>query len=229
MSGLIKSGAGISSVRSFPLTNVAAVRPILSPEDEERERLRRKVDALEKELDSRDASLTKLRKEVDEAHIRGKSEGHSAGLADAGKRDADRLSLLEQALSCVGMELKQSLSSLERLAALLARDCLAIILGNPDYRHELLEQIIVAQIAKIEKSLLVEIELSAEDFPDAETIAAAADKAGIGAASLIAIADLPPGDCVMKLRLGYQEIGINQQWDVLRARLEELSQPEEPV
>jgi hypothetical protein len=33
----------------------------------------------------------------------------------------------------------------------------------------------------------------------------------------------------MKLRLGHQEIGINQQWDVLRARLEELSQPEEPV
>lgn len=229
MSGIIKSGAGISSVRSFPLTNAAAIRPIPSPEEEERERLRRKVDALEKELELRETSLTKLRKDVDEAYVHGKTEGHSAGLAGAQKRDADRLSLLEQALADANTELKQNLSSLERLAALLARDGLAIILGNPDYRRELLEQIIAAQIVKIEKSLLVEIALSAEDFPNAETLSAAANRAGIDAAALIATADILPGDCVMKLRLGHQEIGINQQWDVLRARLEELSQPEETV
>lgn len=226
MSGLIKSDSamGLSAVRPLPRPTAADTRP--SPEEDERRRLRQHVSALEKELAQRDLAITRLRDDVDEAHRQGKAAGYQSGLADAETRDADRLAALEKAMTRAAAELKESLSSLERLSTLLARDGLDMVLGDPDYRGEILAKIIAAEVAKIEKSALVEIRLSQEDFADEGELSDLAKRVGVAPTMLLATDELSSGGCVMKLRLGQQEIGLRQQWSVLRARLEELAAPE---
>jgi flagellar biosynthesis/type III secretory pathway protein FliH len=231
MSAIIKSGstAGLAAVRSLSSVNALASRKVPSKEDEERERLLRRVSVLEGESVQRDAAIADLRAEIDAAFARGKAAGREDGLAEAERREAERLSLLEKAMGEAGRDLAGSLSSLERLAALLARDSLEVILGDPAYRQELLAALIAKQVAQVEKSALVEISVSVDDFPTRSSLSDIAGKAGLGARIFATSADIAPGGCTMRFRLGSQEIGIDQQWGAVRERLAELSLPVAPA
>lgn len=223
MSRLIKSSSvsGLAAVRT--LSHALAVREAPSKQDEENERLRRRVAALEAEQRRSDASIASLRVEAEAAFEQGKSEGRQLGLAEAATREEDRLDLLAEALGSAHAEFAKSLASLERLAPVLARDALDMMLGNPDYRSELMEGAIAAELAKIEKAMVVAIIVSGADFPDAHSVSTAAKHLGVQPSLFAATAEIPSGHCTMKLRLGAQEIGISQQWGILRERLAELS------
>jgi flagellar biosynthesis/type III secretory pathway protein FliH len=229
MSAIIKSSSaqGLSSVRPLPVANIVPLDEVRSKEEAERERLQKRIAILEGDLRQSETANAGLRAEVEATFVQGKAQGHEEGFAAAEKREGERLSLLESALHD-GLEvLATSLASLERLSLLLARDALEIILGDPDYRREILEKIIASQVAKIEKAALVEIAVSAEDFPEKRPLSALAKRSGIGSATMVASSDISSGNCLMKLRLGSQEIGLQQQWGALRDRFAELSLPQE--
>lgn len=226
MSGIIKSGnlADLSVVR--PVAVPAAISAASIRQEEERERSHKRIAALEEDLHKRDASITALRADVERAFEEGKTQGHAAGLAEAQDRQAERLSLLDNAVRQALEKMSTDLSSLERLAAVLARECLDKILGSPDDHAELLGQIISKQIAKIDKVMLLGIEVSQQDFPDDEALAALGKRIGLSAVALTARDDMASGGCVMQLRLGRMNIGIDRQWGALREVLDEMALPE---
>lgn len=226
MSGIIKSGnlADLSAVRSIAVPSPVSAASMKL--EEERERARKRIAALEEDLRKRDASIVALRADVDRAFEEGKAQGHNAGLAEAQDRQTERLSLLDDALHQANAELSKGLSSLDRLAALLARECLDKILGSSADHAELLGRIISTQIAKIDKAMLLGIEVSRQDFSDDEMLAVLRKPSGLPSIALTARDDLPSGGCVMQLRLGRMNIGIDQQWSALREVLGEMALPE---
>jgi flagellar biosynthesis/type III secretory pathway protein FliH len=221
MSRVIKSGGGLSLVR--PLT----VKPVPPPRDEERERLERRCDFLEAELRQREQVFSATRLEVTEAFARGRNEGHRDGLAEAERKDAERLSALKEAIETAQAELAERFRSLDRLALLVAKDCLDKMLDDPDYRQDILRGLITAQAAKLEASALLSVVVSAEDFPDGSELAAFAEQIGLAATQINASRELVSGACTMQLRLGALEIGLNQQWGAISDVLGQLATAED--
>src|SRR5690348_16605288 len=167
MSALIKSG-GFSDIGVVhPVTSFPAS---VSPVEQERDRLGGRIAFLEAELGQRDDIIAEVRAAAVKAFEDGKVEGRKLGVADADRRENERLSLLEKGVRQALSDLKSSLLSLERLAALLARECLDIMLGDPEHRTETLRRLIAAQMPKLEKSLVVAITVSNEDFQSADAL-----------------------------------------------------------
>ena len=214
----------LARVKKLPIP--ARISPVVKSEDES-DRLSQRIVALEAELHQREATISRLHGEVEDALTRGKEEGRKEGLAAADDRQNERLRVLENGLERAQDEFAASLASLERLAALLARDCLDIMFGDSEYREEMLGGLIAAQMAKIEKSALLAVVLSQQDFADKSALTKFAKRTGVAAMRFSLDADLPSGACLMRLKLGNHEIGIGQQWGVLRDHLNELSLPED--
>ncbi|MEI9997603.1 MAG: hypothetical protein WDM91_23615 [Rhizomicrobium sp.] len=224
-------------IKSHSVTELAAVRPfagqmppapvvVLPRLDEERERLRRAVAALEGELRRRDVEIEVLRTDVEQAFEDGKAKGREAGLAEARDRQEERLAALEAAARKAQGEVSSGLASLERLAPLLARDCVDKILGEASGYAELIGPIVVRQLADIDRAMLLRIEVSHRDFPDAAALSALGHRLAPLAVDIVADAQMAPGGCVMVLKLGRMHVGIDQQWTALRDVLGEMAAPE---
>ena len=224
MSAIIKS----SNVTDLAVRPIAVPPPVpqISQAEEERERLQRKIADLERELRQRDAAIAELRLEVERALERGTAEGRTIGLAEAEDRQSERLALLKKGVEQAQSALSENLASLERLSAVLARECVDIILGDAEDRAEFLSSIVSAQIAKLDQAMILAVEVSDQDFPDEEALAALAERTGVASRMFSLRADMAPGGCVMTLRLGRMEIGLNQQWSTLRELLGEMALPE---
>jgi flagellar biosynthesis/type III secretory pathway protein FliH len=227
MSGIIKLGdhaADHARVRPFGLD---ALAPPLSRLEEERDRLRLQIGILESELRQKDSALTGSRAEVERAFVRGNAEGHAAGLSEAQDLQTERVAVLESTALQAQKHLTESLVSLERLAALLARETLDIVLGDPLHRADAVSKIVGAQTSKFEKSALLNITLSHADFPDKKSLSDLAKRIDVPAVRLGTNDELASGACMMTLRLGSLDVGIDQQWGVLRDLLGEIAESED--
>jgi type III secretion protein L len=182
---------------------------------------------LEAELRERDEAIRTLRADVERAFEQGKEEGRGAGFSQAEDRQAERLSLLEAGIRAAQAKFSDSMTSLDRLSVVLAQDCLEIILGSGADRADLVRRIIAAQVGHVEKSMLLEIEVSHEDFPDSESLAALSRKLGLPADMLAADRGLVSGDCMINLRLGRMNVGVRQQWGALKDLLSQMALPAE--
>ncbi|HWA90275.1 MAG TPA: hypothetical protein VG889_09590 [Rhizomicrobium sp.] len=221
MSAVIKSAQGLGVTR--PL-GVVAVKPPPSPLEEERGRLVQRIAALESEIAQRDATITELRAEIPRALEKGLAEGRAIGFSEAQDRQSERLALLGISLGKAQADFKESLGALDRLAALLTRECLDVILGDPKHRAQSVRKIVTGQIAKIEKSSVVAIELSKADFPDDEALAEVARENGLAAAAFSANDGMKPGGCRIALKLGTLEVGLDRQWTSLAAVLNNIAE-----
>ena len=228
MSGVIKSAnlAGHSTVRSLAEPSPAASIIPLSKHDEERDAFLRRITRLEEELRRRDLEVAEFDARIEQAREGGEQQGYESGLIAARERQDDRLALLERSMREALTVLQANIASLSRLSPLLARDCVDIIMGDGDERAELVSRIIQAQLAKIDRSMVCDIHLSRQDFPDDTDLVALSRKIGGASLHLVAQHDLPSGACLMTLKLGRMSIGIDQQWPVLRDLLAELAQAE---
>jgi len=224
MNGIIKSGmlGDRSSIR--PLS-AAAATVALSPFDEEFNRLRQRITFLEDEIRQRDSSIERLNADVKRASEEGAEQGRVAGLAEAKDLQLERLQLLEENLRKAGAGLTEKLLSLERLSCILALECLDIMLGRSEDRASVLEAIIGTQVANVGKAMLLRIDVSPEDFPDRAAIAEIGRRIGLSDAILTTNDDLKSGACVMVLRLGQIEIGVDRQWGTLREILDDMAMP----
>jgi flagellar biosynthesis/type III secretory pathway protein FliH len=223
MSALIKSGnsADFSTVRA--LAALRAETPIVSAIDEERDRVGRQLTALQAEIQTRDSEITLLHAEIEQAHKRGLEEGRERGRSEAEDRQASRVALLERSLGLAQESVADGIKALEQLAVLLARDCLDIILGNADYRSELVTEIVRTQAVRVERAMLVDVKVSREDFSDQESLNAIAERAGVTTSVLSTKTDMPSGDCLITLRLGSIDVGLGRQWGVLRETLDQIA------
>ncbi|MEJ0027188.1 MAG: hypothetical protein WDN01_14260 [Rhizomicrobium sp.] len=222
MSGIIKSGSAdestsVRAIVTFPIAPPAAVV------DVERERLKRRLAELEGELRQRDGAIAELRRNVDGAERRGRIIGREEGLADAQDRQNERLEILAGAVSAARRELSDRLQAIESLAVSLAHDGLEIVFANAGERGELVADAIRAQVAKLDKDLVLTIEVSAEDFASAGLLA---ERLGVPAA-MVTLAQAASGHCLIGLRLGRMDVGIDRQWGRLRELLVDMTQSAE--
>jgi flagellar biosynthesis/type III secretory pathway protein FliH len=218
MSGIIKS---LDRARHGEIRPLA--RPSQPPQEDEQDRLRARIAQLETEMRQRDQVQAGLRADIDAALLRGKDEGRAAGLREAEDRQAARLALLEKNLRDARARMDEGFASLERLAVLVAEECLDTILGERKYRAGALRKIVAKQLAGIEKSALLAIELSSIDFADAEALAAVESDVASSKVAVSASAEIAPGGCRMTLRLGRMDVGIDRQWGTLRTVLGEIA------
>jgi flagellar biosynthesis/type III secretory pathway protein FliH len=227
MSGIIKSAnhAGLSAVRHLgePLA-AASVIPI-GKHDEERETLLRRISKLEEDLRRRELEAEELATYAERAREEGTEQGYESGLIAAQDRQSERLDLLERSLQKAQADLSDSLGSLSRLSALLAQDCVDIVLGNAGDRAEFITRIAQAQIAKLDRAMLCDVNLSRLDFPDDQSIGSLVQRLGGPHIHCVARDDLPSGACIMTLKLGRISVGIDQQWPALRTVLDQLALP----
>lgn len=218
MSKVIKLGEDRSSVR--PLSTLRALTNSAIPDD--KEPLRRRIAVLESEIGQREETISGLRLEVERSFNRGLEQGRAEGRSEAEDKQAQRLACLATNLQQARALLADRLASLERLAPLLAQECLEKILGAGSDRRALLETIIAKQVAAIERSMVLGVEVSRSDFPEQEALVAMAEKHGLSSSQMVATGTQKSGDCVITLRLGRLEIGINQQWGHASRLLAEL-------
>lgn len=223
MTGVIKAAdySAMGNVRALP-TSI----PFPKKEDEEQERLRKRISGLEEELRQRDQAIAQLREDRAEAFSQGKSEGLALGAEAAARQDAERLALLRETLMQASADVRERLSTLERLAPLLTQECLDILLADRDFHSELISRTLAKYLKTIERDLVLDISVARKDFPDQETLAVLADACGADCARITAHDDLEAGACRVRLRLGEDDIGLHQQWSRLRNVLANLALPE---
>lgn len=228
MSSIIKSAnvSGQTDVHTLAGHASAAQIIPIGKHDEERDNLLRRIAWLEEQLRQRSVETDNLRAEVTRARDDGREQGYEIGLAAAQDRQSERLRLLEKSMMQAQTAAVECLTSLSRLSTLLAQDCVDIILGDASDRTEFISSIIETQLAKIDRAMLISIDVSRLDFPNDQLIAALVEKRRLSSVSVKAADDMPSGSCVINLRLGRIAVGINQQWPALKAVLDEMSLPE---
>jgi type III secretion protein L len=215
VTGIIKPGAAGFDGRIRPLV-FDGFRASSAPEpDPELVGLRRRVADLEVLMAERDAAAERLAAAVEAAFADGEAEGREAGRSEAEDRSGEALALLRASADRAAAALEKRLEAADRLAALLAKTCLAKMFGNRDARSDLVRGLISHQIEALREEMIVEVRVSTEDFASAEAAAAAAP------ACAVTVSDaLSSGDCTIRLQLGALDIGLGQQWGVLRAALD---------
>lgn len=226
MSAIIKSGntGGLAMVRPVIAQPTGALP---GPPETDSDRYERRITALTDELRQRDEAVAALRREVEQALERGKAEGRQLGLREAQDREAERLQRLEKTLEQAQSSFQASLAATERLAVLIARECLAKLLGDPDARADLIYSLVRAQLERIDRASLLAVDVSAADFSDDTALETLIAQSGLGEICVKAKGDVPSGGCTMTLRLGKIDIGLDQQWGAISAFLHDMASPGE--
>jgi flagellar assembly protein FliH len=206
MSGLLKSG----SAAQPPVRAAEPPRP-----DPELARLREALAEAEQKLTEQDRLLGEIPAAIEGAL----AEGEEKGRAQAAEREAERLAIIGKAAEQALAGYAEGMAELERLAALLARTCLDRMLLADAGRTETVAALLRGQLTRLETETAVRIQVSAEDFPSPEALAALAP----APCEIIASPSLREGDCTIQLQLGTLDIGIGQQWGALRDALEEMA------
>jgi len=220
MSGVIKLAeqAGQAAINRLPRERIVR----RSPEEEEMDRLRGRIAELEAESGKHEKAMAALRTDAFEA---GQKTGHQAGLREAQDRQDERLTLLEAALGEAVGELRLGIEEMERIAVAIARESLDMMFDEAEQRSSLVVDLIHKQVSKIDRSLLLELLVSSEDFPDDAALSLVAARIGLSPRTITAGGHVKPGDCEMRMQLGRIEIGLNRQWGAIAEALAEMSQP----
>lgn len=221
LSGLIKLAAA-ATITSRPI----AVRPptqrteaVDSDIAPALEAANLQLEELRRRLDDRDIQVDRLKADVVTARREGEAAGRVGGRKEADDRANARLAALEAGIAAAMISLTSELAEMERLAVLLARDCLDKLLGAENGRASLVVDLIRHQVTMIEDRSVLDVSVSGHDFT-ADTVAAAGAADGAERSYDVSIDHaLPPGGCRMRLRLGTLTVGIDQQWGVLHAAL----------
>ncbi len=216
MTGLIKNGPDPALLGIRPI----AAAPILR--DDRGTRLRREVERLKTALEEKEAAAETLDAAREQARQDGFDQGYLVGLAAADDGRHEREARLAKGIEAALADKQTMLADSERLAALLARECLARMFGDVADRAALVSDLIARQLARIDAASVVAVSVSAQDFdpPSLARLAAHFDQDTI---SVRASGDLPSGSCKFGLVLGELDLGLDQQWSVLRALLEEFA------
>lgn len=218
MRSVLKSGTGAVARAVRPLGFVQEI----SLQEQEHERLRGEIVRLQAELRAATASLMQEESRTAESYEAGRASGQAEGLSLAAQDDARRLELLQNTIEAALQQLRAQMAIVEEAGSLLARDCLEILFGETTSWDAALKQVLKLQLSKLDAALVLGIELSRSDFPDATALANIAIHNGLRPGKVVAREDFAPGSCIIRLRLGEIDVGIPQQWSILRKTLEQI-------
>jgi len=155
-----------------------------------------------------------------EAFERGRAEGEQAALVHFEKDWSVQQAAFLEALGTCVVQVDRRFAELEAFALDLAETALAQIVGDRVQRREVMAATIAHHLGALEMDTVVAIQVSAEDVPDAESIAGRLTPA---MASRIRIADdLASGACRVDLLAGSLNLGLAEQAARLAETMERL-------
>jgi len=150
-----------------------------------------------------------------------RQSAHAEGLA-AGRRESDALlAAIGEAASAAHTSAREALAGASTTALMLARSALGKILGDADNWPAMIADIIAQRRADVDAALLLDIRVSAADFPDPEALSRVAGPDE--AIKISADSKLASGHCVFALRLGDMEVGPALQGTKLLAFFDDLA------
>lgn len=205
MSALIKQ-ASADVKRAMPLSKRAIEITALETKPDLRDA---EIEMLRGQTDQLEAELAQAKKAKDEA----RDAGRKAGLAEAERQEAARISLLKETLTDAVTAFETRLEILDGLAPQLARAALEKLCVPPDNWTTLIEAMIKRQLAVVRRSTVVALRVSPADFDEA---AAAALDARFDP-------DLGSGAARIELKLGLIDLDVRDQWSALVALLDEMA------
>jgi flagellar assembly protein FliH len=222
VNAVIKQGApGAAPTRNPLATDVAShpAEPVISVEVLA---LRRQVEQLTQDLARREREAERLRAGVARAYRDGEADGRKRGREESDARRGEALAMLDRGVRSACEQFAAAMTQLDGLAAAVAREALAKLIGDPARHGELLSAAIHHQFAQIEAGSVVAVLVSGADFERTELAHLAASLAQRGVAFSCSDA-LDEGECQIRLRLGALDIGLPQQWERLDQTLRALA------
>lgn len=144
-------------------------------------------------------------------------EGFSAGAKSVESAQQQWLEKLQTGIDLAIKKLDEKLVMVERLSVEMARLAIDKVLGSDEARPQLLQQIVRHQMSLLSEPATVRVRLSERDlsrFPD--VLEALEASYGAGMVQIVQDAQLAPGGCVLELRLGQVDAGIDTQLDSIR-------------
>ena len=160
-----------------------------------------------------------------QARSDGIAEGRRAAIDEFDHSRTEALDRLETACNRALEHFSRSILSVEKLATLIAQAVLdQLLLGDAHYL-DIARQVIAARIKEIDRSSVVRVLVSAEDFPDQVELDQLADLCGIDQTVIKQMADLKIGQCRIELTLGVLDVGLRQQWDRLNQHMSDVPGP----
>ncbi|HYF23059.1 MAG TPA: hypothetical protein VD929_06640 [Caulobacteraceae bacterium] len=218
MTRIVKNAEG-GSVRTFR-PGEASPAPAATPPNPEIVALKVEAEALARSLSQAKEDGARAREDARTAF----AEGRDAGLQEADDGARERLALLRAGLARAQERHAAQIEALERLAVEIAREALSKMLGDRDLHADLLARAVRARMAAIEADTVLKIEVSSEDFPNADDLDALS--IAIGGVEVKASGKTGSGECRIETTLGGFEVGIGRQWSRLQPVLDALAAPE---
>lgn len=223
MSGLIKAGTVlVSGERRSTLQTAVEAAPTAA----DLQALR--IAELEKSLQDTAARLSALGKSAEhrekQAYERGRQEGQQAGQEQAQNRHDEQLKALTLGIAKACEAFEQSLvETSRRLSIDLAQAALGRVLGDRSRHGELIVASVGHHLAALSHDSVLAIEVSSADFPSEDALREAfADTGGVPSQRLVAEAGRPAGSCVIRLKLGRLDLGLDSQGRRLDAAFDTL-------
>ncbi|WP_425999060.1 hypothetical protein [Caulobacter sp. DWR1-3-2b1] len=219
--GLIRSAAaGQARVRGLPTATPApAAPPPPSALELENAALQGRIEDLQEALEAARDEATAHELALAKAVAEARDEGIVAGRGQADEGREAALDLLAEGLERAIAAQSARVDTLEVLATQVARSGLEQVLGPGAPQAQLVSAIIAEQIRRLAGETVVRIEVSAQDFPDAQALAELAE--GRGGIDIVALERLSAGGCHLGLRLGALEVGAADQWSHVRRVLDD--------
>lgn len=218
MSRLIKASSAAmgETVSRWPTVESPKPTTIAAPEESQLAQLLALIETKDKEI-------AMLQAAVEEARAAGEEAGRLAMELEIQDSREAQLTLLRASFEQARQDLADRLQSLEQLAVGIADAAIEKMLGEDADRRAIVVTLIRRQLAKLERHAIVAVEVSRPDFPHTAEIAALAAQLGVEAGMLVASEELASGDCRLRLKLGSADIGLGQQWNAIRSRIEALA------
>ena len=178
------------------------------------------IECLSARIISLEAEVQRLNKAVITARNEGECEGRTQAKSDFETQRAEAHVQLEAGLSHALEQWSAKLDEVDRLAIMIAGVALERLLLSPENRLSTLTALVAAQVRALDRSSILRIKVSHEDFLDSEALAELARSCAIDGVIIEQALDLCAGDCTIQLTLGSIDVGLNQQWSAIRSFLE---------
>lgn len=209
---LIKAAHAQALLRPLDGQRAGASAATAAPSADPAILLGQRIAELEEELDL-------LKSGIGDRLEKARAEGLEAGRRERDEKSAERLALIGAGIEDALATWETKLSSTGQLAIIIAKGALSRLIGNPEWRSELIVGSIEKRIAATGKAAIVGVRVSGDDF-SADEIAALGTNSG---AKIEADPKLRSGECLVDLHMGYEELGVGAQWDRLAKLLDELA------
>jgi type III secretion protein L len=213
MTTVIKSAAidGLNRVQPFGGGAIPPVSQAVLPREM---LLEARIAELEGELRAQSEALPK-------ALSKAREEGARQALEKRSEAEALALKALKEALSAAQQIWSARLESWESLSIRIARAVLGQVFADGDQRAQQILSAIGARMQRLEAGSALRISVSPNDFGDPEQLARAAEEI-TGHVELVSDPKLKSGDCIIDLKLGHVDVGLDAQWTRISELLERV-------